>query len=237
MLRRFVITIVRLIFKLLARMEVLGLENVPNKGPALVVINHMSLIDAAFVAIMIERPDVTALIGDSYQKILPMRWLVNAVHGIWINRSQADFHALRQALDFLSSGGLLGIAPEGTRSKVGSLIPAKTGVAYLADKARVSLVPTAISGSEIAFRELRRFHRPGLKLQFGQPFRLPPLERKDREGGMQRNTDEIMCRIAAMLPPKYWGVYRDHPRLAELVGKEDQSKYHEISTDSLGHGS
>jgi 1-acyl-sn-glycerol-3-phosphate acyltransferase len=237
MLRRFVITVIGLIFKLFSRMEVLGLENVPKHGAALIVINHMSLIDAPLVAIVVDRPDMTALIGDSYQNILPMRWLVNAAQGIWINRSQADFHALRQALDFLSSGGLLGIAPEGTRSKVGSMIPAKTGVAYLADKAKVPLIPTAISGSEIAFRELRRFHRPRLQLQFGQPFHLPSLERKDREAGMQRNTDEIMCRIAAMLPSTYWGVYCDHPRLAELTGEEDHSKHHEISTDHLSHGS
>lgn len=237
MLRSFIFKTIHLIIRLLCRVEIVGLENVPKQGAALVVINHMSLIDAPLVAVMIDRPDVTALIGDSYQKILPMRLLINAAHGIWINREQADFHALRQALDFLQEGGLLGIAPEGTRSKVGSMISAKTGVAYLADKARVSLIPTAISGTEIAFREVRRFHRPRLMLQFGQPFYLPPLDRKNREDSMQRNTDEIMCRIAAMLPSKYWGVYRDHPRLVELIDEGDRSKLYEIAGECLSRGS
>jgi 1-acyl-sn-glycerol-3-phosphate acyltransferase len=64
---------------------------------------------------------------------------------------------------------------------------------------------------------MRHFRRPYLKLQFGKPFCLPPIDRKNREEQLQRNTDEIMCRIAAMLPEKYWGVYQDHPRLAELI--------------------
>ncbi len=234
MLRRTVIALLRLIFKLLARVEVTGLENVPKQGAAIIAMNHMSLVDPPLVAAVIRREDVTALVGDSYQKIYPIRWLVNVAHGIWINRSNADPHALRQALAFLAAGGLLGIAPEGTRSKVGSMIPAKTGVAYLADKAQVAIIPTAVSGSEIAFRELRHFRRPRLKLQFGQPFCLPALERSDRAGGMQRNTDEIMCRIAALLPPKYWGVYRNHPRMAELLGAKNSLAADETGTGSLG---
>lgn len=237
MLRNFILTTLRLIIKLICTVEVIGLENVPKQGAALVVINHMSLIDAPLVAVMIDRPDTTALIGDSYQKNLPMRLLINGVHGIWISREQVDLHALRQALDFLQAGGLLGIAPEGTRSKMGSMIPAKTGVAYLADKAKTPLIPTAISGTEIAFREVRRFRRPRLKLQFGRPFYLPPLDRKNREKSMQQHTDEIMCTIAAMLPPKYWGAYRDHPRLAELTGSEDQINRAEVSGERVNYGS
>jgi 1-acyl-sn-glycerol-3-phosphate acyltransferase len=223
MVRLLVITLLRLVYKILARIDVHGLENVPEQGAALIVVNHMSLVDAPLVGIILDRPDVTALIGDSYKKILPMRWIIEGANGIWINRDQADFHALRQALDFLKAGGLVGIAPEGTRSKVGSMIQAKTGVAYLADKANVPLIPTAISGSEHTFQKLRRLHRPTLKVQFGQPFYLPPVPRKEREAGMQRNTDEIMCRIAAMLPPEYWGVYRENPRLAELVAESENS--------------
>jgi 1-acyl-sn-glycerol-3-phosphate acyltransferase len=216
MRRRIIIAIIRLILKLFTRVQVIGLKNVPRQGAVILAINHMSLADPPLAAVLVNRRDMTALVGDTHQKVPPLRWLVNAMGGIWINRQEADLHALRQALDFLAKGGLLGIAPEGTRSRVGSLIPAKTGVAYLADKAKVPVIPAAISGSEVVFREMILLHRPRLKIQFGQPFYPAALERKDREAGMQRNTDEIMCRIAVMLPEKYWGVYRDHPRLAEL---------------------
>ena len=217
MLRQILFVIMRLIFKILTRVEVTGLENVPRQGPAIIATNHMSLADPPLIFAVVKRKDVTALITDTYEHKIPICWLVNGAGGIWINREQADSRALRQALGHLASGGLLGVAPEGTRSKVGSMIPAKTGVAYLAGKAGVPVIPAAVSGSEIAFREMRHFRRPLLKMQFGRLFCLPPVDRKNREFELGRNTDEIMCRIAAMLPEKYWGVYRDHPRLAELI--------------------
>jgi len=53
--------------------------------------------------------------------------------------------------------------------------------------------------------------------QVGQPFTLPPLKGSDRDAALKLYTDEIMCRIAALLPPGYRGVYAEHPRLQELL--------------------
>jgi 1-acyl-sn-glycerol-3-phosphate acyltransferase len=222
-MRNALLFVIRWIFKILSRVEIVGLENIPSQGGAILAANHMSLIDPALVRMVISRRDVSSLVADSYKNNLPIRWLVDAMGGIWINRQQADLHALRQARDFLIQGGLLGIAPEGTRSKVGSLLPAKTGTAYLADKAGVPIVPAAISGTEKAFRELAHLRRPRLRIEYGEPFGLPPLERKDRDAGLQRNTDEIMLHIAAMLPPQYWGAYRDHPRLINSLAQQRES--------------
>jgi 1-acyl-sn-glycerol-3-phosphate acyltransferase len=148
-----------------------------------------------------------------------MRWLINCVSGIWINREAADLGALREALNYLRQGSMLGIAPEGTRSRSGALMEAKTGVAYLADKSGVPILPIAIWGTQGALPRILRLARPRLYVHFGATFTLPALDRKDREGSMQRNTDEIMCRIAAMLPAEYWGAYADHPRLKELAAE------------------
>jgi len=160
---------------------------------------------------------MTALVADKYRRSLLTRPLVNALDGIWLHREEADIHALREARNFLQKGGLLGVAPEGTRSHSGALTPAKTGIAYLADKADVDVIPIAIYGTETAMHQLLRLHRPKIFIQFGEPVHLPPLTRANRENDLQRNTDEIMCRIAAMLPPVYHGVYRDHPMLLELA--------------------
>jgi 1-acyl-sn-glycerol-3-phosphate acyltransferase len=54
-------------------------------------------------------------------------------------------------------------------------------------------------------------------VRIGQPFILPPLQGQDRDAALQEYTDEIMCRIAVLLPPDYRGVYADHPRLRQLV--------------------
>lgn len=226
MQRRILLGTIRLLFNLLSHVHIVGLEHLPAQGGTILALNHMSRIDPALVAVVVTRTDLTALVGDTYKKNLPIRWVVNVMGGIWINREQADLTALRQALDFLAGGGLLGIAPEGTRSQVGSMIPAKTGAAYLADKSGIPVIPVAITGTESAFRELFHFRRPRITLQFGQPFSLPPTKsfgsdrHQARQVGLQSNTDEIMCRIAVMLPDKYWGAYHDHPRLFELLGNQ-----------------
>ncbi|MGW8250664.1 MAG: lysophospholipid acyltransferase family protein, partial [Anaerolineales bacterium] len=217
MIRRFLRWAIRLIFTLLSNVRAIGLENVPREGGILLATNHLSRIDPPLIFYLVPRDDTTALVADSYRKNPLLRLLVNALGGIWINRQGADFSALRTARAHLQAGRMLGVAPEGTRSHTRALIPAKTGIAYLADKASVPVLPAAIHGTETAFEMLFRLRRPQITLQFGQPFTLPPIDRRHREACLQRNTDEIMCHIAAMLPPQYWGTYAGHPRLEELL--------------------
>ena len=217
MLRAILRSLVRFLFEVLTRVKTEGLENVPIHGGCILAANHVSRLDPALIYVLLRRADVTSLVADKYKKMPFFRWLVEAVGGIWVNREEADFHALREARDFLKNGGILGIAPEGTRSHTGALMPAKTGVAYLADKADVPIIPTAISGTDKAFHELFRLRRAYIMVRFGEPFTLPHLERGDRTLALHQNTEEIMCRIAALLPPAYRGVYADHARLLEFL--------------------
>jgi len=209
--------IIRALFNTLTRVRIHGIENVPQIGGCLLAVNHLSLLEPPLVFGLLKRDKITALVAKKYRQKLFFRWLIRAVDGIWINRDETDFQALREALAFLKDGGALGIAPEGTRSQTGALIKAKTGVAYLADKAGVPVVPVAVSGTETAFAKLKRLKRPPIEIKFGKPFNLPPVKHRTRTADLQRNTDEIMCRIAALLPPVYRGVYADHPRLKELL--------------------
>ena len=224
MLRALIRSIIRLLFRLLSRLDVLGLENIPPTGPGILAANHLGRLDSPLIFSLVERANITSLVADKYQNNFLLRPLVNAVHGIWINREQADFHALRRALEYIEGGGMLGIAPEGTRSRTGALMPAKTGVAYLAGRADVQVVPAGIWGTETAMAQLYRLRRPLIHIRFGKPFRLPPLEHGDRSAGLQKNTDEIMCQIAALLPPAYRGVYAEHPKLRELLSDQQGSE-------------
>jgi 1-acyl-sn-glycerol-3-phosphate acyltransferase len=81
------------------------------------------------------------------------------------------------------------------------------------------IVPVAISGSEdrIVKGNLKKFKRTTIKLTAGQAFTLPPFPSEGREAKLQEYTDEIMCRIAAMLPAHNRGYYANHPRLIELL--------------------
>ena len=120
-----------------------------------------------------------------------------------------------------SSKGLpLGIAPEGTRSLRARLQEGKLGTVLVALKAGVPIVPVGIAGTEKVFQAhvdpaVPQDHgqfRPGLHPAAPGP--RPPHEQ------MKEYTDEIMCRIAALLPEKYHGFYKDHPRLKELLNTQ-----------------
>lgn len=126
---------------------------------------------------------------------------------------------MRAAREYLNLGGDLGVAPEGTRCHTGGLMSAKTGAAYLANLTSVPIIPFAITGTDTAVSKLKQIHRPLLKVRIGDPFTLPPIDRCDRNMLLERYTDEIMCRIAAMLPAEYRGIYSDHPRLREILPK------------------
>jgi 1-acyl-sn-glycerol-3-phosphate acyltransferase len=219
-MRQILRGVFRFLFRLLTRVDVSGVENLPRQGGCILAVNHLSRLDPPLLFILIERDDLTGLAADKYQKYPFFRWIINAVDGIWIHREDADFRALKAARDYLHKGGMLGIAPEGTRSKTGGLLPGKAGVAYLADKANVPVIPIAIYGTEGAIYKVLRLQRPKLTVRIGAPLHLPPVDRNDREGALQRNTDEIMCQIAAMLPSQYRGVYWDHPRLLEIIGEQ-----------------
>lgn len=215
--RKVLKSIVGFFFKLLSRIEVYGLEHLPPVGGCILASNHLSRVDPALIFVLVDREDMTALVADKYLRYPFFRWLVNQVGGIWLHRENADLHALRQAQIFLEDGGLLGIAPEGTRSHSRALTQAKTGVAYLVHRSRVPVLPVAITGTETAVSQLFRLRRPKIRIEFGEPFHLPPIDRSNRNAGLQANTDEIMCRIAMLLPPAYRGIYAEHPCLGELL--------------------
>jgi 1-acyl-sn-glycerol-3-phosphate acyltransferase len=217
-MRRLLRTALCVLFRLLTRLTVEGRERIPTTGSCLLVSNHLGIIDGPLVFSLISRDDATGLVALDHKSNPIIRFVVETADGIWIDRERTDFRALKQARNFLKRGGLLGVAPEGTRSHTQSLIEAKAGVAFLADKSGAVVVPMAITGSEHALKKMFTLQRPKVTVRVGRPFHLPPLARDDRDGSLQRNTDEIMCRIAALLPEAYHGVYAGHPRLGQLLG-------------------
>jgi 1-acyl-sn-glycerol-3-phosphate acyltransferase len=213
MMRSWLRSLARLLFRNLSRVIVEGVENIPEEGPCLLAANHLSRLDSPLIFSLVERGDLTGLVADKYKKYPFFYALINPVNVIWIHREGADFQALRDAINYLKRGGLVGLAPEGTRSTTGALMAAKTGAAYLADRAQAPVIPAAIWGTETAMRELLHLRRPCITVRFGAPFTLPPIERGERNAGLRRNTDEIMKRIAALLPQKYRGAYAEGQRM------------------------
>lgn len=210
---------IRLILSLIARVEIIGFENLPAGG-FVIAANHIGRLDAALAYYVLDRPDILMVVAEKYEKYAIFRWLVKLTNGMFVDRYNADIHAIRETLRRLQQGQVFTITPEGTRSKSGNLIEAKPGGIYLAWKAGVPVLPVALTGTEDALvvERLKHFKRLDIKVVAGPAFSLPrEVKGKDRDAAMQQYTDEVMCRIAALLPPERRGVYAEHPRVKELL--------------------
>ena len=223
MFLRTIRAVFRVVLSLLARVTMIGFDNLPTEGGAIVVSNHIGRLDAMIGVILAEREDIILMIADKYHRVPLWRWLGDNLDAIWLDREEVDFSALREVMKRLNAGGILGIAPEGTRSKTEALAPGKPGAAYLASRSQLPLIPVGITGTEdrLVKQKLKRFQRLDITINIGVPFTLPPLPRKNRDEFLAESTEEIMCRIAALLPPEYRGVYKDYPRINELVERQE----------------
>jgi len=219
---KFVRFLIRLILRIIARVELTGLEHLPQSGGFVIAANHVGRLDAAMVYYVLDRTDIIIMVAEKYQKYALTRWLTRTVDGFFVDRHNPDVRALREALRRLQKGGVLAVTPEGTRSKSGSLIEARPGGIYLAWKAGVPILPIALVGTEDyeVKARLKRFKRLDIKVTAGPAFTFPlEAKGKARDILLKEYTDEVMCRIAALLPEGKRGFYAGHPRLKELLKK------------------
>ena len=187
---------------------VTGLENFPKHGPALIVINHLGDADAVLLAASIP----TTI--DGMGKIeLNEHWLVGPVfraYGvIYVHRGRPDRKAIRAALDALTEGRMLALAPEGRQSVEGKLEEGTEGAAFLAMKTGAIIVPVAMTGTENENVYHRKWwRRARVTLSVGQPFKL--TEQADRQKMMRDGTNQIMESLARLLPESYRGNYKNN---------------------------
>ncbi len=209
MKRKSLQNLVRFLIKILTRTEYIDIENMPASGGVIIAINHVHYLDTPVLFVNPKRSDITALVTTKYQKNFFMKWFTESAQGIWIDRDIADFSAIRQASKALAEGLALGIAPEGTRSKTGKLQPGKPGTVMLAAKTRVPILPVGITGTESAFKKIFSLRRPRITIRFGEAFVIPEFKAGERSADLKYWTDELMRRIAALLPESYRGVYAE----------------------------
>jgi 1-acyl-sn-glycerol-3-phosphate acyltransferase len=217
--------LIRILLSLIARFEMIGKENVPLTGGMILAANHIGIIDIVLVYHVIDRTDLFIPVAEKWEKIGWIRWLGKHLNFLFVDRYNPDLKALRKMIVLMEEGKCLVIAPEGTRSRVGSLIEGKQGVAYLAARSGFPVVPVAITGTEdkVLLGNLKRFRKSTITLTGGKPFIIPPLPKQDRDAALQNATAEIMCQIAALLPERYRGVYAGHPRVKELLIQSAQT--------------
>ena len=217
--------IIRTIVRLITHVDATGLDNIPKTGACIAVSNHLGRLDALMPYTFSDRLDITMLIAEKYYENPIFRYLGKQLDGVFVDRFNADVGALREVFNRLKRGTLLVMAPEGTRSPTEGMIEGKPGSGYLAAKAGVPIVPVGVTGTEdrLVKQQLTRFRRVQIRARVGKTFTLPPFDNKNREAAVKFATDEIMCQIAALIPPHNRGIYADHPRLAELLRQTSTS--------------
>lgn len=194
-------------FTLIARIDrIEGLENVPKSGPAIILINHIAFIDPFVVLFVLPRNIVPMAKVEVYDYpvvgIFPRIWGV-----IPVRREGVDRQAIRKAIEVLEAGEIILIAPEGTRGPY--LKNAKEGIAYIAGKTGVPVVPVALEGTPgfPTFRTSARWKEPGAQVRFGKPFRFKSDIDHPNRAMLKKMTDEAMIVLARLLPEKRRGEY------------------------------
>jgi len=185
-----------------------GEENLPKGGPLIVVFNHMAHLDGPLVMATVPWEIEALALSDLYE--VPVVGQLLRLYGVIpVHRDDYDRKILRRALDVLAEGKVLILAPEARQSRTLSLERGRRGAAYLALRSGAPVLPIGLTGTETVYPEWRHFRRPHLRVNIGQSFELRgPLARgPERRAQVTGGRDEIMRRIAALLPVQYRGVY------------------------------
>ncbi|OGN89102.1 MAG: hypothetical protein A2Y88_11545, partial [Chloroflexi bacterium RBG_13_48_10] len=123
--------LLRAILRIIARVTVYGMENLPPNPTSFIgVSNHIGRLDPAIVYYLLRRKDIIMLVAEKYKEHTWSRWLAQAINGIFVDRYNADLNAMREVLRRIKQGGIAIIAPEGTRSLTTSLIQGWDGASY-----------------------------------------------------------------------------------------------------------
>jgi len=210
--QKIVVTIVKPLYHIFLSWEVIGRKNVPPSGPLIVVANHVHVIDGELLLFGVSRwiiyiakeplfhyPILGALLRWAQALVVYRQGTLNETREL-----------LKQAEQTLNKGSVIGIFPEGKRSHQGKLQAGKPGLALLASRMHIPILPVGISGTDKIHGISWLWKRPHIVINIGKPFYLPqPVGRVTK---LQRKelTDLMMKEIAALLPPEYRGVYTEH---------------------------
>ena len=204
-------TVLLALCRLLFRMKIVGLNNVPMKGGVLIVSNHLHNADPVLISVACPRP-VHYMAKKELMGIPVIGRIIRYGGAFAVDRGRADRQAIVQATERLHQGIAVGMFPEGTRSVSRHIERALPGAGLIALRGDVPILPAAIIGTERlplnGAKQMAddRRGRWDVTVTFGQPFRLEP-----KPGGKRLTPEEAinlaMTRVAELLPESYRGIY------------------------------
>jgi 1-acyl-sn-glycerol-3-phosphate acyltransferase len=192
---------------ILCRINDTSLAQVPEKGPLILVANHINFLEVPVVYTHLQPRPVTGLVKSETWDNPAMAFLFNLWGGIPLKRGEADVYAYHQALHALQEGKIIAVAPEGTRSGHGRLQRGYPGIVTLAMRSGAPLLPLVYYGNEQFRRNISHLRRTDFHIAVGRPFLISVEQVYMRREIRQAITDEIMYQLAMLLPPPYRGEY------------------------------
>jgi 1-acyl-sn-glycerol-3-phosphate acyltransferase len=188
-----------------------ALARVPARGPLIIVGNHVELLEIPLLYARLQPRRMRGLVLAERWKTPLLAWMLNTVEAIPLERGGINFNSINNAVDVLKAGEILAVMPEGTRSHNGCLQAGHSGVVLLALKGKAPILPLVSYGGEKVGDNLKRFRRTDFFINVGEPFKLNYEGNQANSQERAQMLDEIMYRMAALLPPEYRGVYANLP--------------------------
>lgn len=207
MIYNLVLFLVKTGTSLLCRIDAPNIQSFPQEGPLLAISNHTGQLEVAVLFGQLAPRPITAWAKMEAWDNAFLNWLFNLWGLIPVHRGVADTSALRKAVQALNDGYIFGIAPEGTRNKTGRLKRARPGAVLLATRSDAPILPVAHWGGENFLNNLFHLQRTDFHIRVGKPFKLDLKGVRLSRDTRQQIADEMMLRIAELMPPEYHGSY------------------------------
>lgn len=196
---------------IISKPEMKGKEKIPRSGGVILTMNHLSNWDLVYIYYLMPRSSYF-MTKREYFEFPFVGGLVRFLGAFPVSRGKYDRQAIQYAVDLLNQGKQVVVFPEGTRSKTSDLQEGHSGAALIAAQSGATIVPIAITGTEKISRRKEygpngKKIKPVVKVQVGEPYRLPNLDSKIKRENLEEQSDLMMGKIAELLPPQYQGVY------------------------------
>jgi 1-acyl-sn-glycerol-3-phosphate acyltransferase len=205
---------INLLFRALVTIDDRDIKKIPAHGPAILISNHTSNLEGPLFYVRLRPRTTIAMAKSELWKFFPTRMIMEAWDAVPLRRGRMDRGALAKCSRVLTRGDFLCMAPEGKRSKDGTLLRGQPGAPWFALDKNIPIYPMVQWGCLDIVNELRHLRRPKVVIKVGRPFIVrTPDGAKPHGDELQAVADEMMYQMAALMPPEYRGYYADGSKM------------------------
>ncbi|MBI5962192.1 MAG: 1-acyl-sn-glycerol-3-phosphate acyltransferase [Chloroflexi bacterium] len=211
----FINFIIRVYTRITCRLDMPNLDKFPMRGPLIAISNHTGQLEVPMLFAHLQPRKLTGWAkAESWDNPF-LRWVFGVWDAIPVRRGEVDMKALKLALKALEEEKIFGLAPEGTRNYNGILKRALPGAVIIALHSGAPIIPIAHWGGENFMKNFKHFKRTDFHVRIGEPFRLKVEGVKITGEVRQQIVDEMMYRLAKLLPVEYRGEYSNMSKATE----------------------